>query len=62
VIAFVQADLANADLMPNINVSAADGVVTLTGSVPGAAQKSSLEKIAGGVDGVSSVKNKLEVK
>jgi osmotically-inducible protein OsmY len=34
----------------------------LSGSVPGEAQKSALEKIAAGVAGVGSVKNELEIK
>jgi sporulation protein YlmC with PRC-barrel domain len=61
-IAIVQADMANAALAQNINISAANGVVTLTGRVPGEAQKNSLGKIAGGVEGVGNVRNELEVK
>jgi sporulation protein YlmC with PRC-barrel domain len=61
-VAIVQADMANAALAQNINISAANGVVTLAGRVPGEAQKSSLEKIAGSVEGVGSVRNELEVK
>ena len=61
-VSIIQADPANTDLVRGIKISAADGVVTLSGSVPGAPQKSALEKIAGSVEGVSSVKNELEIK
>jgi len=44
----------------NVNTSA-DGVVTLTGSVPAAGQKMRAEKIAKQVEGVTSVKNDLTV-
>jgi hyperosmotically inducible protein len=44
----------------NVDTSA-DGVVTLTGSVPAAGQKMRAEKIAKQVEGVKSVKNDLTV-
>jgi hyperosmotically inducible periplasmic protein len=44
----------------NVDTSA-DGVVTLTGSVPAAGQKMRAEKIAKQVEGVTSVKNDLTV-
>ena len=61
-VSIVQADLANAALVQGIKISAAGGVVTLSGSVPGETQKSVLEKTAAGVAGVGSVKNELEIK
>jgi sporulation protein YlmC with PRC-barrel domain len=61
-VSIIQADLANADLVRGIKISAVDGVVTLSGSVPGGALKSAWEKIAGSVAGVGSVKNELEIK
>lgn len=44
-----------------INVDAADGVVTLSGTVPTEDAKDAAEDVASGVDGVSSVKNDLKV-
>jgi sporulation protein YlmC with PRC-barrel domain len=61
-VSIIQADLANADLARSIKISATDGVVTLSGHVPGEVQRSAWEKIAGSVAGVSSVKNELEIK
>ena len=61
-VSIVQADLANAVVVRGIKISATDGVVTLSGSVPGDAQKRALEKIAGSVAGVGSVRNELEIK
>ena len=60
--AIIQTDMANVPLAQNINISAANGVVTLTGRVPGKGQKSAFEKIAGSVAGVGDVKNELEVR
>jgi hyperosmotically inducible periplasmic protein len=45
-----------------INVDTRGGVVTLNGPAPSAAAKARAEDIAKGVEGVSSVDNKLEVK
>jgi sporulation protein YlmC with PRC-barrel domain len=61
-VSIVQADIANAALVQGIKISAVDGVVTLSGNVPGEVQKSALEKIAAGVTGVGSVRNELEIK
>jgi sporulation protein YlmC with PRC-barrel domain len=61
-VSIIQADLANVDVVRGIKISAADGVVTLSGSVPGVLQKSALEKIAAGVPGVGSVRNELEIR
>jgi BON domain len=61
-VSIVQADLANADVVRGIKISATDGVVTLSGNVPGEVQKRGLEKIAGSVAGVGSVRNELEIK
>jgi sporulation protein YlmC with PRC-barrel domain len=61
-VSILQADPANIDLVRSIKIFAADGVVTLSGNVPGEAQKSVMEKIAAGVAGVGSVKNELEIK
>jgi osmotically-inducible protein OsmY len=44
-----------------IDVSVVDGVVTLTGSVESDAQKKTAEQIAGETDGVTEVKNDLNV-
>ena len=44
------------------NVDTKGGVVTLNGPAPTAAAKARAEDIAKGVEGVSSVDNKLEVK
>ena len=60
-VSIIRADPANVDVVRGIKISATDGVVTLSGSVPGAVQKSALEKIAGSVAGVGSVKNELEI-
>jgi sporulation protein YlmC with PRC-barrel domain len=61
-VAIIAEDLDNASPMQNVTISANDGTVTLTGHVPSETLKSGWEKIAAGVDGVSSVKNELEVK
>ncbi len=55
--------LASADDLRDstINVDVDNAVVTLSGTVASAAQKSSAEKIAKSVEGVSSVKNSLTV-
>ncbi|MEJ8846443.1 BON domain-containing protein [Variovorax rhizosphaerae] len=45
-----------------INVDTKGGMVTLNGPAPSAAAKARAEAIAKGVEGVSSVDNKLEVK
>lgn len=45
-----------------INVDTKAGMVTLNGPAPSAAAKARAEAIAKGVEGVSSVDNKLEVK
>jgi hypothetical protein len=45
-----------------INVDTKDGAVTLNGPAPSAEAKSRAEAIAKGVEGVSSVDNRLEVK
>jgi hypothetical protein len=45
-----------------INVDVANDAVTLKGTVATAAQKTSAEKVAKGVEGVKSVKNELQVK
>jgi hyperosmotically inducible protein len=44
-----------------IHVDTKDGVVSLRGKVPSADEKKAAEEIAKGVDGVTSVKNNLEV-
>jgi len=44
-----------------ISVDVDNGVVTLTGTVPDQAQKSKAEQIARGIEGVSSVKNDIQV-
>ncbi len=56
-------DLAAADDLRDstINVDVSDGVVTLTGTVANAAQKTKAETIAKSVEGVKSVKNLLKV-
>ena len=56
-------DLAAADDLRDstINVDLNNGVVTLTGTVASAAQKTRAESIAKAVDGVTSVKNMLKV-
>lgn len=45
-----------------INVDVVNDVVTLKGTVGTAAQKASAEKVAKGIEGVTSVKNELTVK
>lgn len=62
--AAVSAGLAkDADLSAiKINVDTKAGMVTLNGPAPTAAAKARAEEIAKGVQGVSSVDNKLEVK
>ena len=56
-------DLAAADDLRDstINVDLENGVVTLTGSVPSAQQKTRAEQVAKSVEGVTSVKNMLTV-
>src|SRR6185295_5904056 len=56
-------DLAAADDLRDstINVDLNNGVVTLTGTVANAAQKTKAESVAKAVDGVTSVKNMLNV-
>jgi osmotically-inducible protein OsmY len=44
-----------------INVDVENGVVTLTGTVPTAAQRSKAEQVAKAVEGVTSVKNMIKV-
>jgi hyperosmotically inducible protein len=44
-----------------IDVDVEDAVVTLSGSVASAAQRSKAEQVARGIDGVKSVKNELRV-
>jgi osmotically-inducible protein OsmY len=44
-----------------IDVSVADGVVTLTGSVESDVQRKTAEQIAGETDGVTEVRNELQV-
>lgn len=62
--AAISAGLAkDADLSAvKINVDTKGGMVTLNGPAPTAAAKARAEEIAKGVEGVSSVENKLEVK
>jgi sporulation protein YlmC with PRC-barrel domain len=60
--AIVQADVANAALVPQMEISANNGVVTLTGRVDTETKKNELGKIAEGVAGAGNVRNKLEVK
>ena len=56
-------DLAAADDLRDstINVDVENGVVTLTGTVPTAAQKAKAEQIAKAVEGVTAVKNQIKV-
>lgn len=56
-------DLAAADDLRDstINVDVDNGVVTLTGTVASAAQKTKAEQVVKTVDGVKSVKNQLKV-
>jgi hypothetical protein len=56
-------DLAAADDLRDstINVDLNNGVVTLTGTVANAAQKTKAESVAKAVEGVTSVKNMLKV-
>ena len=56
-------DLAAADDLRDstINVDVDKGVVTLTGTVASAAQKTRAETVAKSVDGVTGVKNQLKV-
>lgn len=58
-----RAALASADDLRDstIKVDVDNNVVTLSGSVPTAAQKSSAEQVARGVEGVTSVKNEIQV-
>ena len=44
-----------------ISVDVDNGAVTLTGSVPNPAQKTKAEQVARGIEGVSSIKNDLQV-
>ena len=54
--------LTTSDLREStINVDVVNDVVTLTGSVANAAQKTKAEQVAKGIDGVKSVKNDLKV-
>ncbi|MGI8811052.1 MAG: BON domain-containing protein [Pyrinomonadaceae bacterium] len=54
--------LTTSDLREStINVDVANDVVTLTGSVANAAQKTKAEQVAKGIDGVKSVKNNLKI-
>lgn len=54
--------LATDDLREStVNVDVSNAVVTLRGSVGTAAQKASAEKVAKGIEGVTSVKNDLKV-
>ena len=56
-------DLAAADDLRDstINVDVDNGVVTLTGTVASAAQKTRAEQVAKSVEGVKSVRNELKV-
>ena len=56
-------ELATADDLRDstINVDVDKGVVTLTGTVASAAQKTRAEAVAKSVDGVTGVKNQLKV-
>jgi hyperosmotically inducible protein len=56
-------ELAGADDLRDstINVDVANDVVTLTGTVASAAQKTRAETVAKGVEGVKSVRNQLRV-
>ena len=56
-------DLAAADDLRDstINVDVSNAVVTLTGSVASAAQKTRAEQVAKSVEGVKSVRNELKV-
>ncbi|WP_206003242.1 BON domain-containing protein, partial [Paraburkholderia polaris] len=49
-------------VLTNISVRARDGAVTLVGSVPSAALVGQAAQVAGSVDGVSSVTNRLSVR
>ena len=59
----VRFDLAAADDLRDstINVDVDNGVVTLTGTVASAAQKTRAEQVAKSVEGVKSVRNQLKV-
>lgn len=59
--AFVEADMANATLAAKVKVTAAAGRVTLAGQVPSEAAKGTLEKISTGVVGAGNVKDELTV-
>ena len=56
-------DLAAADDLRDstINVDVVNAVITMTGTVASAAQKTKAEQVAKAVDGVKSVKNQLKV-
>jgi hypothetical protein len=58
-----RAALASADDLRDstIKVDVDNNVVTLSGSVPTAAQKSKAEQVARGIEGVTSVKNEIQV-
>jgi hypothetical protein len=58
-----RAALASADDLRDstISVDVDNDVVTLTGTVPDQAQKSKAEQVARGIEGVSSVKNEIQV-
>ena len=59
----VRYELAAADDLADstINVDVNNGVVTLSGTVPTAAQKAKAEQIAKSVEGITSVKNQITV-
>jgi hyperosmotically inducible protein len=54
-------EAASAEVAQGIDVTAANGVVSLFGTVPDRAARRAAEKSAGSVPGVSSVVNKLVV-
>ena len=58
-----RAALASADDLNDstINIDVDNNAVTLTGSVPTAAQKSKAEQVVRGVEGVTGVKNEIQV-
>ena len=57
-------ELATADDLRDstINVDVDNGVVTLTGTVASAAQKTRAQTVARGVEGVTNVRNNLTVR
>ncbi|HKP84921.1 MAG TPA: BON domain-containing protein [Blastocatellia bacterium] len=58
-----RAALASADGLTDstIKVDVDNNAVTLTGTVPDAAQKSKAEQVARGIEGVTGVKNEIQV-